>query len=114
MQARASGVHDWLAAELAAGRTVVGYGAASRAVALLCKAQVDRRLLPAVADASPAKHGLRMPGTDIPIISPSELILQRPDAVLVFVADLIPEIRAAYPGIAANGGRWVAADALAN
>jgi hypothetical protein len=112
MRAQASGIHDWLAAELTARRSVIGYGAASRAVALLCKAEVDHRLLPAVADASPAKHGLRMPGTDIPVISPAELIQRRPDAILVFVADLVPEVRASYPDIEANGGRWVAADAL--
>ena len=52
---------------------VIGYGAASRAVALLCKAEVDRRLLPAVVDSSTAKHGLRMPGTDIPIVGPATL-----------------------------------------
>ena len=44
-----------------------------RAVALLCRAGADRRLLPAVADASPGKQGLRMPGTDIPVISPARL-----------------------------------------
>ena len=55
------------------GRRVLGYGAASRAVALLCQADVDRALLPAVVDASPAKQGLRMPGTDIPVVSPAEL-----------------------------------------
>ena len=34
---------------------------------------VDRALLPAVVDASPAKQGLRMPGTDIPVVDPSQL-----------------------------------------
>ena len=63
-QARAVALHDWLAESAAAGKTVLGYGAASRAVALLRTAGVDGDLLPAVADASPAKRGLRMPGTD--------------------------------------------------
>ena len=67
--------------ERSAGRTVLGYGAASRAVALLCQAQVDRELLPAVVDASPAKQGLRMPGTDIPVTDPAQLAADRPDAV---------------------------------
>ena len=38
-QAHAKALHDWLAAERSAGRKVLGYGAASRAVALLCQAQ---------------------------------------------------------------------------
>ena len=70
---RASTLHSWLAESAAAGRTVLGYGAASRAVALLNKAQVDSDLLPAIADASPGKRGLRMPGTTIRVISPTEL-----------------------------------------
>ena len=60
-------------------------------------------LLPAVVDASPAKQGLRMPGTDIPIVSPAELAADQPDAVVLFLADLLPEVRAAYPEVEAGG-----------
>ncbi len=112
IQAHAKALHDWLAAERSAGRKVVGYGAASRAVALLCHARVDRGLLPAVIDASPAKQGLRMPGTDIPVAGPEELAARRPDAVLLFVPDLLAEVRAAFPGLEAAGGRWVDAATL--
>ncbi len=112
VRAGADGLHDWLTAERAAGRVVLGYGAASRAVALLRQAGADRALLPAVADASPAKQGLRMPGTDIPVISPARLASQPPDSVVVFVDDLMTEVRDAYPEVEAAGGRWVAADAI--
>jgi hypothetical protein len=91
---------------------VLGYGAASRAVALLRKAGVDRTLLPAVVDASPAKQGLRMPGTDIPVVSPAQLAARRPDSVLLFVTDLLSEVRAAFPEIEAAGGQWRDADAI--
>jgi hypothetical protein len=111
-QARAEGLHDWLIAERSAGITVLGYGAASRAVALLRWAGVDRALMPAVADASPAKWGLRMPGTDIPVVAPTRLAEYQPAAVLVFVADLLPEVRAAFPEVEAGGGRWVDAEGL--
>jgi hypothetical protein len=110
--AKATALHDWLASSAAAGKTVLGYGAASRAVALLRKADVDGELLAAVADASPAKHGLRMPGTMIPVISPAELTARHPDEVALFISDLMPEVRASYPEIEAGGGRWVDADAL--
>lgn len=112
VQSRAVALHDWLAKSAAAGRTVLGYGAASRAVALLRKAEVDCDLLPAVADASPAKRGLRMPGTTIPVITPAELTARRPDEVALFVPDLMAEVRATYPEIEASGGRWVDADSL--
>ena len=90
---------------------MIGYGAASRAVALLLQAQVDRTLLPAIVDASPAKQGLRMPGNDIPIVGPAELAARRPDSVLLFVSDLLTEVRAAFPEVEAAGGRWVDVEA---
>jgi len=111
-RASADAVHAWLAAERAAGRSVLGYGAASRAVALLCSAKVDRALLPGVVDASPAKEGMRMPGTDIPILSPAVLTAAVPDSMLLFVPDLRPEVSSAFPAIEAAGGRWVIADSL--
>jgi len=110
--ARASAVRAWLAAQRAAGNPVLGYAAASRAVALLRAGGIDSELLPAIADASPGKLGLRMPGTDIPVITPAELAVRRPHAVLVFVSDLIPEVRKTYPEIEAAGATWVDADAL--
>ena len=109
---RAEALHRWLTDERAAGTRVFGYGAASRAVALLCRAGVDRSLLPAVADASPAKHGRRMPATDIPVVAPSDLVAARPDAVALFLPDLLPEMRATLPQVEAAGGRWVDVEAL--
>jgi C-methyltransferase C-terminal domain/Putative zinc binding domain/Methyltransferase domain len=112
VRAKAAALHDWLVRCAAAGQTVLGYGAASRAVALLRTAGVGDELLPAIADASPAKHGLRMPGTAIPVISPGELIARRPDEVALFVSDLLAEVRAAYPEIEVHGGHWTDADRL--
>ena len=100
----------WLAAERAAGRTVIGYGAASRAVPRVCHAGLDAELLPAIADASHAKQGRRMPGTDIPIVSPEDLLARTPDRVLLFLPDLVDEVRSAMPAVEAAGGRWVVPD----
>jgi C-methyltransferase C-terminal domain/Putative zinc binding domain len=111
VQVHAKRLHDWLVHQRSAGSTVIGYGAASRAVALLLQAQVDRTLLPAIVDASPAKQGLRMPGNDIPIVGPAELAARRPDSVLLFVSDLLTEVRAAFPEVEAAGGRWVDVEA---
>lgn len=96
-------LRTWLATERAAGRRVLAYGAASRAVALFSRAGLDATLLPAVADASPAKQGRRMPGTDIPIVSPDELISATPDLVFLTLPDLLPEVEHRYPQLA---GRW--------
>ena len=110
--ARADALRAWLIGQQAAGRIVLGYGAASRAVALLRRAEIDSGLLPAVADASPGKRGLRMPGTAIPIIDAAEVAARRPDAVLLFVPDLMREVREAFPEVEAAGGEWVIADEL--
>ncbi len=96
-------LRSWLESEAEAGRTVYAYGAASRAVALFSRAGLDSRLLAGVADASPAKQGRRMPGTDIPIVSPAELLAANPDRVLLTVPDLLPEVTMRFPEL---GGRW--------
>jgi hypothetical protein len=96
-------LRSWLEEEAEAGRIVLAYGAASRAVALFCRAGLDSGLLTAVADASPAKHGRRMPGTDIPIVSPDELLAAKPDRVLLTLPNLLPEVSARFPEL---DGRW--------
>ncbi len=93
----------WLEEETRNGRTVLAYGAASRAVALFSRAGLDSTLVAAVADASPAKQGRRMPGTDIPIISPAELVARAPDHVYLTVPDLQAEVDARHPEL---NGRW--------
>ncbi|MGE2835277.1 class I SAM-dependent methyltransferase [Mycobacterium sp. SMC-4] len=102
-QIQARALRDRLEDAHARGRSVYAYGAPSRAVALLALAGVTRRLLPAVADAAPSKHGRRMPGTDIPIVSPDELVASDPDDVILTLPDLFDEVSAQYPQLA---GRW--------
>ncbi|MCI4674455.1 class I SAM-dependent methyltransferase [Candidatus Mycolicibacterium alkanivorans] len=94
---------SWLEEEAAAGHTVYAYAAASKAVSLFSRAGITTRLVTAVADASPAKQGRRMPATDIPIVSPAELLAANPDRVLLTLADLLPEVSARFPEL---DGRW--------
>ncbi|BEK96522.1 methyltransferase domain-containing protein [Nocardia seriolae] len=101
---QAQALRRWLESEKSSGRTVYAYGAASRAVALLHLAGAHRGLLAGVADASPAKQGRRMPGTDIPILAPAELVAAQPDRVLLTLPDLLREVSARWPEL---DGRWV-------
>jgi len=96
-------LRSWLTDERAAGRTVLAYGAASRAVAVFSRAEIDSQLVAAVADASPVKQGRRMPTTDIPIVSPDELLAAKPDRVLLTLPDLLPEVSTRFPEL---DGRW--------
>ncbi|MFD6676941.1 methyltransferase domain-containing protein [Rhodococcus zopfii] len=99
----ARSLRTWLEDETRSGHRVYAYGAASRAVALFHLAGIDRTLVTAVADAAPGKQGRRMPGTDVPIISPEELVSADPDRVVLTLPDLLPEVRRRYPALA---GRW--------
>jgi hypothetical protein len=85
------------------GRSVYAYGASSRAVALLSLSGINRELLTAVADAAEAKQGRRMPGTDIPIITPEALAAATPDDIILTVPDLLAEVSQHFPGLE---GRW--------
>ncbi len=109
-ESAATRLSAWLVAQRDAGRRVFGYSAASRAIALLCRAGVTPELLPAIADAAPAKRGRRMPGSRVPLISPGELVEAQPDEVLLFVPDLLAEVRAALPQLEESGARWVSVE----
>jgi hypothetical protein len=96
-------LRDWLLAAAAKQQKVYGYGAGSRVVSLFNIAGVDRQLMRAVADASPAKQGRRIPGTDVVIISPERLVAADPDLVLLTLPDLYDEVSREYPQL---DGRW--------
>jgi SAM-dependent methyltransferase len=106
-RASARSLKAWAADQKASGRKVFGYGAASRAIALLAMSDIDRTELSASADASAAKWGRRMPGTDVPIVSPADLVNARPEQVLLLLPDLMTEVRAGLPAVEACGGAWV-------
>jgi hypothetical protein len=107
-----SAIEAYLAETTEQGISVGGYGAASRTSALLRCAHITKNQVIAVADASTGKHGRTMPGYRIPIVSPADLVELRPERVLLFVPDLLPEVRKALPDIERNGGRWVVLDPM--
>jgi hypothetical protein len=45
-------------------------------------------------------------------VSPAELVERRPDKILLFVPDLLDEVRKALPEIELSGGRWVVLDPM--
>jgi hypothetical protein len=112
LQESVAAIEDYLRSTTAAGLRVAGYGAASRTSALLRCARITRDEVVSVADASVAKQGRTMPGNRIPIVSPADLVALRPDRVLLFVPDLLAEVRAAVPEIEEGGGRWVLLDPM--
>ena len=100
----AAGLATYLADARSRSETVAGYSAASRTSALMRCGQVTAQDLVAVADAAPGLHGRTMPGSRVPIVSPAELVAKRPDKVLLFVPDLLNEVRQRPAGDRAQ--RW--------
>jgi C-methyltransferase C-terminal domain/Putative zinc binding domain len=108
----AASLASYLADARSRSEIVAGYSAASRSSALMRCGQVTAQDVVAVADAANGLHGRTMAGSRIPIVSPSELVAKRPDKVLLFVPDLLNEVRQALPEIELNGGRWVVLDPM--
>ena len=80
------------------GKLVLGYGAAAKGNTLLNYAGVKADLLQAVADRAVSKQGMFLPGSHIPVISPEQLVAQKPDSVLVLPWNLMEELRGQLQG----------------
>lgn len=107
LQSRADTAQEQLLAFLTdhseAGHVVAAYGAPSRGISLLNSARIDSTLIAFTADRSPAKQGKRIPGTDIPIRSPEELIAATPDIVVILTWDIAEEVRQSLRALDAHG-----------
>ena len=112
-QAKADKVRDDLLAFLVeqkgAGKKVAAYGAAAKGNTLLNYAGVKADLLPFVCDAAEAKQGKYMPGSHIPILSPSALAQQSPDYVLILPWNIADEVRQQNDELRERGTRFVTA-----
>ena len=76
----------------AEGKKVCGYGAAAKGNTLLNSCHIKADMIAAVADLSPHKQGLYMPGSHIPVVSPAEMLAQKPDYIIIFPWNLRHEI----------------------
>lgn len=88
----AEAVLDFLVRAHRSGRRVAGYGAAAKGNTLLNFAGIDGDLLPYVVDQNPAKQGLYLPGSRIPIVSEDRIHLEQPDHVLLLPWNLRTEL----------------------
>ena len=92
-EAAKHGLMQFLLQAKADGKRVLGYGAAAKGNTLLNYAGIRADLLAAVADRAPSKQGKLLPGSHIPVVSPEELFMTSPDALLVLPWNLITEIK---------------------
>ena len=91
----------------AAGKKVVGYGAAAKGVTLVNYCGVRDDLVDYVVDKSPHKQNHFMPGVHIPIFGPQKIFETKPDYLLILPWNLKKEISEEMEGIRAWGGQFV-------
>jgi SAM-dependent methyltransferase len=112
-QSRADQVKDalltFLLAQKREGKSVLAYGAAAKGNTILNYAGIKPDLLPMVFDAAPSKQGKFMPGSHIPIFSPTELDRQHPDFLLILPWNIAEEVKQQNAGLKISGTRFVTA-----
>ena len=91
----------------AAGKSIAAYGASAKGATMLNYCGVDHRTLDFVVDRSVIKQGFAMPGVQLPILAPEELLTREPDFVLVLTWNFIDEIVEQQADYVRRGGRFI-------
>lgn len=91
------------------GLKMGAYGAAAKGNTLLNFAGVRPDLLPYVVDKNPAKQGLFMPGSRIPIVDEAYLKIDKPDRILILPWNLRQEVMAQLEYVREWGAEFVTA-----
>ena len=99
----------FLIAQKRAGKSVAAYGAAAKGNTLLNYAGIKPDLLPYVCDAAPSKQGKYLPGSHIPVLSPTALKERRPDILLILPWNIAPEVMNQHGYIREWGGTFAVA-----
>ena len=92
-----------------AGRVVAAYGAAAKGNTLLNSCGLTSRDIICVADRSPHKQGLYLPGSRIPIVAPERIAEIKPDYLLILPWNLRDEITQDMAHVRDWGCRFVVA-----
>lgn len=89
------------------GKTIVGYGAPAKGNTLLNYCGIGRDFFDYVVDLSPYKQGKFLPGTLIPIYSPDQLKLTKPDVVVIMPWNIKEEIMQQIEDVKEWGAQFV-------
>jgi SAM-dependent methyltransferase len=89
------------------GARIAAYGAAAKGSTLLNTFEIGAETLDFVADASPHKQGLYMPGAELEIRPPTALIEEMPDYMLLLAWNFADEILEQQHAYRDAGGRFI-------
>jgi len=92
-----------------AGKSVSAYGAAAKGNTLLNYCGVKPDLLPYVCDAAPSKQGKYLPGSRIPVLTPTVLTERRPDFLLILPWNIADEVISEHSYIREWGASFIVA-----
>ena len=92
-----------------AGKSVAAYGAAAKGNTLMNYAGIKHDLIDFVCDAAPSKQDKFMPGSHIPILSPSAIAAHQPDWVLILPWNIADEVTQQQQQVRSWGGQFVIA-----
>lgn len=98
---------EFIIAEKEKGKAVYGYGASTKFNTVLQYFGLDATMIPAIADRSPAKYGLRTVGSNIPIISEEQMRQEKPDYLLVGPAHFISEFKERELDLLKSGTKFI-------
>lgn len=100
-------LREFLRGLRAAGKSIAAYGAAAKGTTLLNYCGIGRETIDFVVDRGALKQGMAMPGLEIPILAPEELMHRRPDYLLLLAWNFAGEIMAQQQAYARSGGRFI-------
>ena len=89
------------------GKQVVGYGAAAKGNTMMNFGGIRQDLISYVVDKNPAKKGKYMPGSRVPIVDINNIILTKPDYVVIFPWNLKDEAIQQLEFIQDWGGKFI-------
>ncbi len=87
-----SNAKEYIMNLVASNKTIAGYGAAAKAVVFINALGLNVEHIGCVSDINPVKQGTHIPGTNIPVVTPADLVSSAPDYVIIFPWNLKEEI----------------------
>lgn len=91
----------------AKGHSIAAYGAAAKGAILVNYAELDHHVIDFCVDRNVHKQGRFLPGVDVEILDPAELLRRRPDYTLLLPWNLEREIVGQQRAYLEAGGRFV-------
>ncbi len=111
-QTSIEGLRAWFLERKRAGDVVVGYGAAHKGNTFLNAVGEASKTLLYVVDASKEKQGKFLPGSQVPVIAPEQLVSGHPSDVLILPWNIASELAQRIRQFCPDARIWVAHPAM--